>query len=330
MTVRELAKDLGLSKTTVAAALRNHPTIRAKTRELVQSRARELGYSVNPVASAFLQQIRSRGAVRYKANLALVTAPWGGSLTMGAMYQCMSKRAEELGYGVDSINVEEYDAERLTELLVARGVLGLLIGPMAKAMAHLNLDWTRFASIAFGYTMACPILHRVVPNHLEGIRTAWQECEKKGRRRIGLALSTEGDRRSNGAWIAGYFEMQRRTASVEPLVPLLLPVEEFTADHISDWILQQQPDVILFHHSGQIPRLPELNGGIKSSIPVAVLDRHLLDVCAGIDQQFGLCGAHMVDLLTLQITHNEWGLPSHPSITMQAGMWVDHPSFRAA
>ena len=61
----------------------------------------------------------------------------------------------------------------------------------------------------------------------------------------------------------------------------------------------------------------------------AVLGHEPGDPCAGIDQQSGLSGRLLVDMLSAQIRHNERGIPQTPILSMVNGVWVEHPSLKA-
>ncbi len=53
MTLKDLAKDLNLSASTISRALDNHPGISAATKKKVQKKAEELGFIPNSIASSF-------------------------------------------------------------------------------------------------------------------------------------------------------------------------------------------------------------------------------------------------------------------------------------
>lgn len=335
MTVRELAKILKLGKSTVADALQGRPWVEAETRERILSKARELGYRRNPMASAFLQQIRSGGSSRYRANIALIYPQHGGpaskiGIQQRTLFQGVCERAEELGYSIDRINLEEYDANRLTRVLLARGILGIITGPMVRFFGHLTLDWSKFAAISFGYSITRPSLHRVVHDHLEGVRTAFRQCQKKGFRRIGMVIrKREGDMRSNGLWSSGFWNLQQRLAKKDQVQPFLAEDLEYTPRHIQKWLGKEKPEAVIFHTQERIPLIPEIFDGTSGSVWPVVLDRLPNDSCAGIDQQYHLCGAKLAELLSLQILHNQQGIPIHPTITLINGRWINRASDEA-
>ncbi|MEO8932719.1 MAG: LacI family DNA-binding transcriptional regulator, partial [Xanthomarina sp.] len=53
ITLKDLAKDLNLSVSTISRALDNHPAISASTKKIVQEKAEELGFIPNAIASSF-------------------------------------------------------------------------------------------------------------------------------------------------------------------------------------------------------------------------------------------------------------------------------------
>ena len=56
VTIRDLARTLGLSHTTVSRALADHPAIKAQTKARVRELARELGYVPNGSAQTMRGQ----------------------------------------------------------------------------------------------------------------------------------------------------------------------------------------------------------------------------------------------------------------------------------
>lgn len=53
ITLKDLAKDLNLSASTISRALDNHPAISKATKKIVQKKAEELGFIPNSIASSF-------------------------------------------------------------------------------------------------------------------------------------------------------------------------------------------------------------------------------------------------------------------------------------
>ncbi len=53
-SIREIARSLGLSHTTVSEALRDSPRVNPATRRRVQKAAKAVGYRPNPLAGALM------------------------------------------------------------------------------------------------------------------------------------------------------------------------------------------------------------------------------------------------------------------------------------
>lgn len=327
LTVRELARRLNLGKTTVALALRGSSRVNAATAEWVRERAKELRYVPNVVASAFLQQLRSRSVKPYRANLVFLSPDRGG-LFVKSLIEGAQGRARELGYGLDVVRAGEFRSANLTRMLLARGVSGIIVGPLARAAGHLSLDWSKFSAVACGYSMVRPSMHRVVHNHFHGIQTAFRVCRRRGFRRIGLALSADSDLRSNRQWSSGFLGLQEMLPEAERVRPLLTPFGEFHAKRIAKWIRQERPDVIFIHSLGCVAGLEKLLGN-SPGLRCVLLSREGDEPYAGIDQQFALSGEMLVDVVSSQILHNQSGLPKTPVVSSLDGVWIDHPSLAA-
>lgn len=325
LTVRELARRLHLGKTTVALALQQSPRVNGRTREWVCQKAREFGYVPNPLASAFLQQMRSRSARPHRANLAFLTPARRGSFVK-SLIEGAEERTRELGYGLDVIRTLEFKSSNLMRVLLARGISGLIIGPLAHAAGHLTLDWTKFSVVGCGYSMVRPPVHRIVHNHFLGIQTALRMCRRKGFRRIGLALSADSDLRSNRQWSAGFLGFQQTLPSAERVPLFLAAFADYTPKKITQWIRRERPDVMMVHSPGCIPDFAGLLESLAEPLPCVTLSREADEPHAGIDQQFKFAGKMLVDAVSSQILHNQSGLPESPVVTNLEGIWIDHPS----
>jgi LacI family transcriptional regulator len=328
LTVRELAALLGLGKTTVALALKDSPLVSAATRDRVQRKAREVGYVPNAVASAFLQQLRSRNARSHLANLVFL-APARRGFFVTSLLDGALERARELGYGLDVLDAREFRSANLMRILIARGISGIIVGPLERAPGHLSLDWEKFAVVACGYSMVRPVVPRVVHNHFQSLHTAFRQCRRKGFRRVGLALSLDSDRRSNRQWSSAFLGLQRTLPSAEQVEPLLAPLGEFTTARLRRWIRSERPDVLIVHSLGSLPGLETFLANLRRALPCVLLSREQGEPFAGIDQQFLLSGRLLVDVVSSQILHNQTGVPATPLLLSTEGVWVDHPSLVA-
>ena len=136
-TVRSLARELGLSRTTVSDALRGAPRVDIRTVQRVQEAARAAGYHRNPLAAALMSELRrSRGAT-FRGVIAAIdldepdrpayAARFHRALVLGA-----TSRSDELGFKLENFVMGReggLSVPRLDSVLQSRGIHGVLLLP---------------------------------------------------------------------------------------------------------------------------------------------------------------------------------------------------------
>jgi LacI family transcriptional regulator len=119
-TIKDIAEKLGISPSTVSRALKDHPDISKKTKEMVQKIAKEMKYHPNPIAL----NLRNR-----KNNTIGVIVPQVVHYFFSSIISGIEDYAHEKGYTILlTQSNESYEREvRNTELLLNSGVAGVLI-----------------------------------------------------------------------------------------------------------------------------------------------------------------------------------------------------------
>jgi LacI family transcriptional regulator len=120
MNLKQLAKELNLSFSTVSKALRDSHEISAATKEKVVAKAKELNYHVNPLASNFRKQ---------KSEIIAVVIPEVVNDFFGPVINGIESIAQEKGYHV-LICLTHEDMQKevaITNLLQNGRVDGILI-----------------------------------------------------------------------------------------------------------------------------------------------------------------------------------------------------------
>ena len=334
-SLRELARSLGLSHTTVSEALRASPRVKASTRERVLTAAREIGYRHNPLAGALMSEMRRSRSGTFRGVIAVIdldgpnirpahAVRYHRELTRGA-----GERAAELGFKIEPITVGHNDISitRLDSILQSRGIHGVLLQPASESPDLTQLDWTRYAGIYSDYIIEHPALHSVCSDHYRSMIMTLQRLHSLGYKRPGLVLARHLDARLLYRWEAAFQVYQNHHNVFTRLPPLLVP--EITRAEFTAWFLSAKPDVVLCHKAESIgwmeacgARVPQTHGFcclnvIVNSIP-----------CAGLDLQPWLLGVRGVELLIAQIHRNECGVPDIPSTTTIPAAWVDGPTLR--
>jgi DNA-binding LacI/PurR family transcriptional regulator len=124
-TMRDIAKSLGISHTTVSRALKNHKSIPESTKTLIRKKSEEMGYQYNPWMAKIHAQLRISKAKRCSAVLAFLTnyetpQPEAGGIFLPILPRCaragskirLSNRAFlDAGGRYDRAKIESHSGE---------------------------------------------------------------------------------------------------------------------------------------------------------------------------------------------------------------------------
>lgn len=334
-TVRTLAAELGLSRSTVSLALRGSPLIKPATRERVLGLAARAGYTPNPLASSVMSELK-RGYV-YHGEIALVSMdqsdrPVKARRFRRLLMEAAARRAAELGYQAQNflIGAEGVSLQRLHSILRTRGIQGVLVLPVWREPDFAQLDWNHYAGVYLDYLIERPALPTICADFYRSMLYVLQHVRQLGYRRPGLFIVKPHETRLQYCWSDRWtsaFLGLRRSLGLGRVPPLV--VETVDREGFARWFRRSQPDVVLGHHSEAVDwmaacgaRVPETHGFV--SLNLALSDRS----CAGIDLQPAVLAARGVELLAAQILHRQCGLDVTPSATMVPGMWVNGPTLR--
>lgn len=136
MTLKQLAKELNLSFSTVSKALRDSHEISASTKSRVLEKAKELNYQVNPLASSFRKQ---------KSKTIAVIIPEVVNDFFGPVINGIESIAQEKGYHVLIYLTHEDNQKEvtITQLLQNGRVDGILMSLSAQTSNTSHLDSLR-------------------------------------------------------------------------------------------------------------------------------------------------------------------------------------------
>jgi LacI family transcriptional regulator len=333
-TVRSLARELGLSRTTVSDALRGAPRVDPQTVQRVQEAARTAGYLRNPLAAALMSELRRSRGSTFRGVLAAVdldepdrppyAARFHRELVIGA-----STRADELGFKVESfvLGGGGLSVQRLDSVLQSRGIHGVLLLPAWHEPDLSKLDWKRYSGVYTDYIIERPALHSVCTDHYRAMMGALSLLSAHGYRRPGLVLHQHNDERLQHRWSGAFRAFQATHPAVESVPPLMAVTPD--RGEFVDWFRRTQPDVVLGHNTDIIDwmeacgaRIPATHGFLSLNISMR------LHPCAGLDLQPNLVGARGAELLVAQLQRNERDVPEWPTTTMIPARWVEGPTLR--
>ncbi|RME68496.1 MAG: LacI family transcriptional regulator, partial [Verrucomicrobia bacterium] len=229
-SMRDIARILNISHATVSMALRNNPRISKRRREQVQRVAKELGYRPDPMLSSLAIYRQSKQARPIAATLAWINR-WSNprQLRSYSEYDQYWRGAEDaarrLGYRLDEFPVgAEMSGKRLNDILLARGIQGILIPPHNpdERWIDLGIDWQKFAIVRFGFGIADLRADVIGNDQMRSAELAVSCIHKNGYRAIGFVTDHLFDLRTGANFRMGYLramEMQ----GLRTIPPLVLP-----------------------------------------------------------------------------------------------------------
>lgn len=343
VTLRDLAKKIGVSHTTVSLALRDHPSILPARRLQIKQLAEKEGYRPDPFLSALsVYRLQNRPA-SFHSTLAWINhweqpeklrrnhrefdAYWRGS--------CLA--AERLGYKLEEIRWPEgLPAKRFEQILTARGIHGLLIPPhpIHQKIEDLwsEFDWSKFSIVRFGLSVRIPDSHLVTADQLRATVMAMDAIHRRGYKKIGFILTRELDLNIGGNHTGGFFAAQKLFGVKS--ADSILYIKEADYIHqaarakkeLGGWLQRIKPDAVLTSSPDVVPLIRKLGYRIPEDLAVAgtsVLD---ISVDAGINQNSETIGRIAVEMLVAQINRNERGMPEAPCRTLVESSWQDGKS----
>lgn len=338
-TQRDLARLARVSHTTVSLSLRGHASIPPATRERIRKLAQKHDYRPDPALAALNAYRIDRTAPRFHGTLGWLTCfptpdGWRGMIQAEGYYLGAKAQAERFGYQLQEFWVTEPDVSprRLTQILLARGVRGLVVAPLPQPHGEIALEWKHFPAVALGYSLARPQLHVVMNHQFRNMKTLVGQLHALGYRRIGIAMPAANDERVDHSYVAGYWAAQYTfrgaTARLRPLL-----ADSFDRASFRRWLRSQQPDAVIVaarDAAAVIAWLAADGLRVPRDIGVAVAATPFRDkTISGIDENVPMVGAMAVDTLVGMIHRNETGVPVTPWRILAEGKWFPGKTVRA-
>ncbi len=327
-TLQDVADRARVHRSTVALALRDHPRIPAATRERIKAIAGALGYRINPFVAALMQSRRKGRAVRH-ASLAFVTNyptrfGWRpGHHDRPNFFPGAVERAREFGYNLEHFWLAEpgMTPGRFCDILVTRGIHGVIVGRLPPGQRALELDWARFSCVALGMTLRSPQLHHVTENHFDTVAQAMRQCRARGYRRVGFAFTEANDSpRVGDRWLGAYL-MQQLSFRVKDRLPLC-PGTPTDASTFQAWFGRHKPDALLVNHWRPARAwLADMGLEIPRDVGIVELEENPKLGSSGVRYDPAKIGALAVEMLVGLMHRNETGVPKDQHEVMLAGEW---------
>ena len=341
--MKDIAEKVGVDRSTVSLALKNDPRISEKTRERIHEAAKELGYRPDPA-------FKILGAQRWKSRetttgfvIAFITHPESRNDPATQLYrQGARQRAEELGFSFSDFHVGEYPSTtRANQVLVNRGVSGLLFARPTKEEELEGYDWNQFSSITLGVDYFQPKNHAVQHNQSQNLHMLWAEAARRGAKRIGMILRQDQESFDYVNTISSLlYEQQQGSQDGMATIPTLklFSNQDYTTQvsEVGKWTKLHDPQVIIGYSDAVYDLLAEAE--IKSPKDVSFLSLkkgyQKADKIAegkeisGIDLNLEKAGEIATSMLSSQILQNERDLPKTRLTHLVETSFVEGDTFR--
>lgn len=330
VSIRDIAKQVGVSHATVSLALRNHPRISAALREKIKRMAEEMGYRPDPMLAALAHYRRNKTEAPITACLAWINACPGQEELRShpeydAYWQGARAAAGRFGYRLEEFRIDgDLSPQRLHQVLGARGIHGILLPPHPLDAEWKNFPWEHYSVVRFGRALPDSRAHLVASDQVANTLLAFEKIREHGYRRIGFVTSV-ADGSEHGILFESGTLAAQRFADPEERLPLFFLGNHAPAARqktFTRWLEAESPDAI-FTDSPDLRAMIESAGlRVPGDIGIALTNVTGTND-AGIDPQAAEVGR--VGLVTLNslIQDAARGVPNIFRQILVEGSWVD-------
>ncbi|MDF7801631.1 LacI family DNA-binding transcriptional regulator [Pontiellaceae bacterium B1224] len=329
VTLRDIAKQLGVSHVTVSKALRNQSGASAELKARIRQKADEMGYTPDPMLSALSHYRKTSKEKPVQSALAWINT-WSNPKELrnhrefDLYWEGAKASAKRFGYHLEEFNLAEIPMRRLEGILKSRNIQGIL---MPSVGLHFSkeleqFDWSSFATVRFGLTVPFPPTHFVTSAQMMNTMHSIERVHQLGYQRIGFVCEY-WEKRFFGV---GYSWAQKKLPKEQQLPPLLMNANDNLDQEqcaLEIWLRYNKPDAIITDKSEVPLMLQNLGYRIPEDIGVATTSIHDTPINAGIDQRPEEIGRAAIRILTALIAERSFGLPDCLNETLVEGNWVD-------
>jgi LacI family transcriptional regulator len=231
------------------------------------------------------------------------------------------------GYRVEEFWLREkgMTPERFVKILRARNIHGVLLGRMpGPSTTLLEYDWSGFAVVALGLSLAAPIFNRVREDHFRTASLAAEQCFRRGYRRIGLVFDRVDDvGRMNDMWVGGFASEAAKWEGQERIPPLL--GHQHDRSKFMAWFTRYGPDALVVSEAAPV-RGWLAEAGLDVPRDVGLVELRCYDPRAGNAGVFydeAKTGALAMETLIGLLHRQERGVPELPHEVVLQGVWIE-------
>jgi LacI family transcriptional regulator len=333
VSLRDIAKEAGVSLATVSYAMNNSPRVSRATQKRIQRVALEMGYRRNPMVATLLQQVRSGKLANYSETVAFPTffeRPdlWRSLPFVVEQFEGAKQTGHEYGYELEPVWFGEagMSPRRMSQILTNRGIRGILLPPLPQARAMLDFPWDVYHSVALGYSLTEPCLHRAVAHPMQAVRHALIELKAKGYRSPVFLTSDEMEDRTENLFSIGWnFYYEKIYGGQGHIVVMDSGADELRETFLAE-VARSEADVVVSFPADAPKWLAEAGYRVPRDISYVTLNKTSPKL-AGIDQHWRhVASVGMNFLITLLQGNQPPGVPKIPMLIKAYSSWSDGPT----
>ncbi len=241
----------------------------------------------------------------------------------------MQEKCSELGYRLEIFFRDDYpNVQALERVLLARGIGGLVVGPVYKKVPEQDLNWEHFVAVTAAPGSYCPPIPSVTVNMFGAVTTAWEKVVARGYKRIGAALFEhrlnllDDEMRYSAVRCC-----QERLYAKLPNLPIFSYDHETPHEAFLEWVRSNKVEAIVAFNAAVYWQL--VKAGVRIPEEVALVDLHISDVngeIAGILAGGKHSGAELIELVHRGLLANAYGVPKLKVHHVVEPTWVEGAS----
>ena len=319
--MRDIAREAGVSVSSVSLAFRNSPKVSKNKRAEITDIARRLGYVRDGRISELMEHLRANRSDRKFSKLAVLVpeitkARQASFPVMGKLIDGLEAQARQSGYGLDVIYLPELGAspERLRRILISRGIRGIIAMPWVSGVGTLDLDVEAFSISTAGYSIIDPMVNRACANYLQMMDELIEQTCRLGYKRIGFAMTYPRGGTGHKLFASSFLYYSTLIDSSQRIP--ILPKSEINAINLDKWMMEYNPDVVI--GDGMVYELlVDLGYKVPADLGFATLDTAKGPPDAsGVDHCHEVVGREAFKLVLSDINLNSKGVPESPKVVL--------------
>lgn len=341
VSITEIAAGMGVSVAAVSYALRGKRGVSEQLRRRIVDYAKSRGYQPDPLNAELMSLVRAKRRLKKSGNtIAYINTYSVPSLAEQESLFCQGarERARDFGYEMEVFMARTpgMTSARLTQILKARGIRGVLIGTRLRDDPEFVFDCSGFSTVLVGETESHQHVHRVSTHQSRMCAQTLHKLVEKGYRRIGLVLAERYEKPRGYAISLGADRFMRETGHRDRV--LVYYTKEFDraneGEGLLQWCLDNRIDAVVSLARDAGCFVTRWNAEGRAIIGYACLSvmphtrltsdyaqwQHLW---SGIDQHYAEIGATAMEYLRGLLLDGKRGPSRRPHTILVDGEWIE-------